>query len=215
MVGATRLTIGADVECTDGICGEVTRVVLDPVARAATHLLVEPKHRRGLGRLVPLDLVDSTERRVRLICTRAEFEGLELGEETHVLLGNSADADYGPGHAIAWTRRSSGAAGGVVASGAENVPQLVTDDRIPSGEVAIRRDERVHARDGDIGRVQGVVIDSADRHVTHILLTERQLWSRRQLAVPIGAVRTVDRGILLDITKHEVRELARSKSALA
>lgn len=48
-------TIGADVCCTDGICGEVIRVVVDPIARMVTHLVVEPKHRQGLGRLVPLD----------------------------------------------------------------------------------------------------------------------------------------------------------------
>ena len=51
-------TIGAEVSCSDGVCGEVRRVVVDPVARAVTHLVVEPKYRRGHGRLVPLDLVD-------------------------------------------------------------------------------------------------------------------------------------------------------------
>jgi hypothetical protein len=51
----TPFTIGADARCTDGACGKVIRVVVDPVARAVTHLVVEPKHRHGLGRLVPLD----------------------------------------------------------------------------------------------------------------------------------------------------------------
>ena len=215
MTSAIRFTIGADVECTDGICGDVSRVVLDPIARAATHLLVEPKHRRGLGRLVPLELVDATGRRVRLNCTRAEFENLEPGEETHLLPGNSADADYGPGHAVSWPHFSLGLAGGVVGFGVENVPQLVTDDKIPIGEVAIRRGEHVHATDGDIGRVQGLVIDPVDRRVTHILLAEGHLWGRRQVAIPIDTVRTVDHGIRLTITKWDVHELARSRGVLA
>lgn len=48
----TQFTIGAEASCTDGACGAVSRVVVDPVARAVTHLVVEPAHRQGLGRLV-------------------------------------------------------------------------------------------------------------------------------------------------------------------
>jgi sporulation protein YlmC with PRC-barrel domain len=210
MTSPARFTIGADVACVEGICGEVTRVVVDPIARVATHLLVEPKHRRGLGRLVPLELVDSTGREVRLKCTRAEFERLDPGEETHFLLGNSADADYGPGHTVSWPQFGLGVAGGVIGLGTENVPQLVTDDKIPIGEVAIRRGEHVHATDGDIGRVEGVVIDVSDRHVTHILLAEGQLWSRKRVAIPIEMIRDVDQGIRLSITKRDVHSLPRS-----
>jgi sporulation protein YlmC with PRC-barrel domain len=210
MTSATSFTIGADVACIDGICGEVTRVVLDPIARVATHLLVEPKHRRGLGRLVPLELVDFTGRQMRLNCTRDEFESLDRGEETHFLLGNSADADYGPGHAVSWPHFNLGVAGGVIGIGTENVPQLVTEDKIPTGEVAIRRGEHVHATDGDIGRVEGVVIDGADRHVTHILLAKGRLWARRRLAIPMDMIRDVDQSIRLSMTKRDVHALARS-----
>jgi hypothetical protein len=79
----TPLTIGADVSGTDGACGKVIRVVLDPVARVVTHLVVEPEHRHGPGRLVPLGLVDATTGQIRLRCTMAEFENLEPAEETH------------------------------------------------------------------------------------------------------------------------------------
>jgi hypothetical protein len=70
--------------CTDGACGKVIRVVVDPVARAVTHLVVEPAHRHGLGRLVPLGLVDvTTTAEARLRCTLAEFEKLGTAEDTH------------------------------------------------------------------------------------------------------------------------------------
>ena len=207
MTSVTRLTIGADVECSDGICGEISRVVVDRIGRAATHLVVEPKHRRGLGRLVPLELVDFTARQVRLSCTRAEFKRLELGEVTHPLPGNSANADYGPGHAVLW-RSFRPSIGGGVALGAENLPQLVTDDKIPFGEVAIGRGDRVHAIDGDIGRVQGVLIDLDDSHVTHLLLVDEHRWGRRRdVAVPIDSVGTVEHGIRIAITKRDVHDL--------
>ena len=52
MAETTQFTIGAEAHCTDGVCGEVSRVVVDPVAQTVTHLVVEPKGREGLGRLV-------------------------------------------------------------------------------------------------------------------------------------------------------------------
>ncbi len=57
MADSTQFTIGVEATCTDGLCGEVTQVVVDPIAGAVTDLIVEPKHRQGLGRLIPLDLV--------------------------------------------------------------------------------------------------------------------------------------------------------------
>jgi hypothetical protein len=56
----TEFSIGSKVSCSDGVCGDLTRVVVDPVARVLTHLVVEPKHSRGKGRLVPIALVSST-----------------------------------------------------------------------------------------------------------------------------------------------------------
>jgi len=77
LAGTVQFTIGAGASCSDGTCGEVTRVIVDPVAEAVTHLVVEPEHRRGLGRLVPLGLIDAAAGQVRLRCTQAEFEKLE------------------------------------------------------------------------------------------------------------------------------------------
>jgi hypothetical protein len=47
--------IGADASCTDGACGQVSRIIVNPVTRQVTHLAVDPKHRHGPGRLVPVD----------------------------------------------------------------------------------------------------------------------------------------------------------------
>jgi sporulation protein YlmC with PRC-barrel domain len=73
--------------------------------------------------------------------------------------------------------------------------------------VAVRRGEQVHATDGDIGRVQGLVIDPTSHHVTHVLLQEGHLWGRKQVAIPISAVSAVEHGIELNITKKDVESL--------
>jgi len=65
--------IGADARCIDGSCGQVSRIIVNPVTREVTHLAVDPKHRPGPGRLVPVDLVDATTGQIRLRCTLAEL----------------------------------------------------------------------------------------------------------------------------------------------
>ena len=47
-------TTDSEVTCSDVVCGELKRVVVDPVARALTHLVVKPRHGRGTGHLVPI-----------------------------------------------------------------------------------------------------------------------------------------------------------------
>lgn len=101
MSEATPFTIGSDASCTDGICGEVSRVVVDPVARTVTHLVVEPKHFHGSGRLVPLDLVDATTGEIRLRCTLADFEELDPAEETQFLPDTPGYPGYDPDQVMA------------------------------------------------------------------------------------------------------------------
>ena len=201
MSDTTQFTIGADAICTDGVCGEVIRVVVDPVARAVTHLVVEPKHREGLGRLVPLDLVEATTGEVRLHCTKADFEKLDYAEEMQFLPRSDSYAGYAPGQWLSWPYYGLG--GPPIG----DISQPIINDRIPLGEMAVRRGDQVHATDGDIGRVQGLVIDPADHRITHVLLQEGHLWGRKEVAIPIGAVIRVDEGIQLSITKQEVEEL--------
>jgi len=205
-----EFAIGAEVSCSDGDCGKVSRVVVDPVARAVTHLVVEPKHRQGLGRLVPLDIIDASAGEVRLSCTMAAFEQLDSAEETQFIPGSSGYAAYGPEQVLSWPYYGLGGATGMADGlGAETagVSQTVTYDKIPLGEVGVRRGEHVHATDGAIGRVQGLVIDPRDRHVTHVLLQEGHLWGRKEVAVPISAVTNVEDGIQLSITKQDVQDL--------
>ena len=96
---------------------------------------------------------------------------------------------------------------GMGGMGMANAPAL-TSDRVPAGEVEVRRGEHVHATDGNIGRVQGLVIDPKDHHVTHVLLEEGHLWGKKEVAIPIGAVKDVDSdGVRLNVGKDEIREL--------
>jgi len=181
-------------------------VVVDPVAETITHLVVEPKHRQGLGRLVPLDLVDATPEEVRLRCTTAAFEQLDAAEETQFLPGSGGYRGYDSGQMFSWPYYGLGVGMGA-GVGMAGVARAVTYETLPLGEVSVRRGEQVHATDGDIGRVQGLIIDARNHHVTHVLLQEGHLWGRKEVAIPIGAVTGVGDQIRLSITKQEVQDL--------
>jgi len=205
VAGTTPFTIGAEASCTDGDCGEVTRVIVDPVGRAVTHLVVEPRHHLGLSRLVPLDLVDASGGQIKIRCTLAEFERLAPAEETQFVPGASDDAAYTAGAVLAWPYYGLGP--GLAGVGPEMVSPGVVYDTVPLGEVDVRRGDPVQATDGSIGRVQGLVIDPRSHHVTHVLLQEGHLWGRKEVAIPIRAVTRVDDGIEVSLTKQQVQDL--------
>ncbi len=226
MSDTAEFRMGCEVAASDGVCGKLSRVVVHPIARAITHLVVEPRHRRGAGHLVPVELVASTGEEVRLKCTKSEFGALEDAEETWFLPGPSGSWAYdreqmlslpyfelgltpvGRVEVIGLDGIPTGGFGtgmGEMATGA--VPPAITIDRVPAGEVEIRRGEHVHATDGQIGRVQGLVVDPSDHHVTHVLLDEGHLWDQKRVAIPIGAVKSAHDGVQLKLTKDEVRDL--------
>jgi sporulation protein YlmC with PRC-barrel domain len=214
MSGSGQFTIGSEVACSDGVCGELRRVVVNPVARALTHLVVEARHRQGNGRLVPIDLVESAGAEIQLRCTMAEFDALEDAEETQFLPGARGDWDYQQEQMLSLpyyglgTGTGMGLGIGGMHVGDPNVgPETVITDRVPVGEVELRRGDQVHATDGAIGRIRGLVIDPSDHHVTHVLLDEGHLWGKKTITIPINAVKDAKDGVRLNLTKDQVRDL--------
>jgi hypothetical protein len=189
-----EFTLGARASCPDGFCGVVSRTILDPAARTVTHLVIGPRHGTG-GRLVPLDLVEAAAGEIRLRCTLDEFGRLDPAEETELV-----DGGYGDVGAM-------GMGGSVPGMGLGYSTPLVVEHAVPLGDIEVERHESVHAMDGHIGQVEGFAVDPADQKVTHVLLEEGHLWGRRQVAIPVSAVASVDAGIRLNITKQQVEDL--------
>jgi len=209
----TRFDIKSEVICSDGICGELRRVVMDPIARTLTHLVVRSPKRWSMGRLVPIDLVESTGEQIRLHCTKADFEALDQARVTEFLTGGGEQWGYEKDHVLSLPyyalvmNAPSGMSAGASGTGLGMGIGSISYDRVPVGEVEVHRGDHVHATDGDIGRVQGLVIDPSDHHVTHVLLDEGHLWGKREVAIPISAVTGLDHGVGLNLTKDNVRDL--------
>ena len=200
MAEETQLTLGAKAHCSDGSCGEVRRLIIDPAADTVTHLVVQPGHRREDARLVPVDLVEATAGEVRLRCTRAEFDQLDRAEEWDLVggVGGGGEA-YPPADP-----------GDLLGPGVGPQPvnrRTIVQDVVPSGEVQLTPGDSVHAVDGLIGRVQGFLVDPGDHQVSHVLLQEGHLWGHKEVAIPVSAVTGVEDGIRLNITKQQVENL--------
>ncbi len=209
MAKETQFAIGAKASCSDGSCGEVRRLVIDPAADTVTHLVIQPGHRREAGRLVPLDLVETTAGEIRLRCTRAEFDQLDRAEESGVAEGIGSGGLVGDG--LVYDGGSEAYApvgGGLIDVGPQPVHRrVIIQDVVPQGEIQVRPGDRVHAVDGEIGRVRGLLADPGDDRVTDVLLQEGHLWGRKEVAIPISAVTGVQDGIRLNITKQQVENL--------
>ena len=194
--------IGAQVSCTDGHCGTLLRVIVNPVMKTVTHLVVGGG--RASTRLVPMVLVGSGDADlVHLTCTGDKFEALEPAEVTEFVPATRDDLGY-PAEQVHWLPYYPL---GPIGSMGLHIADPVTYDRVPSGDVQIRRGEPVHALDGDIGRVQGLVVDRTDNAVTHVLLAEGHLWGKKDVAIPIKAVTEVVGGVHLNLSKDQVRDL--------
>ncbi len=198
------VVLGSEAVCGDGYRGEVRAVVVDPAAATVTHLVVEPDGRRGLARLVPLDLVDATAGQVRLRCTEAEFEDLDAAEETlaEFALGYQAPVQLLP---PGWR-----GTGGPTADGAAimRIQEKETIDVVPAGEVQEHLgDGHVHATDGDIGQLHALRVDPASGRVTHVLAREKHLLAHKDVAIPFEAVAGFGDGIGLSISTQQVRDL--------
>jgi hypothetical protein len=152
---------------------------------------------------------------IRLSSTRAELDALPDAEEAQFLPGSDGRWGYGQDQVLSWAYyRLGGSPYGLADVGTSAGmgmgmpgPQVATTDRVPIGEVEVRRGDHVAATDGVIGRVGGLVVKRGDNCVTHVLLDEGHLWGQKRVAVPMNAVTDVEDGVRLNLTKDEVRDL--------
>jgi sporulation protein YlmC with PRC-barrel domain len=197
----TEFMLGADVSCTDGPCGKVSRLIVEPGTETVTHLVVDPRP-RGPDRLVPVGLADASAGGVKLRCSKADFDKFDSAEQTELLHMNSA----GDPMPTQWGFASPNLTGLALYDSA----RVSSHGTVPAGEVDVCRGEPVYTTDmtdSEIGRIQGLVMDPGSHHVSHILLEEGHLWGRKQVAIPISAVTRVGDIIRLNITRQQVENL--------
>jgi sporulation protein YlmC with PRC-barrel domain len=195
------VSVNADVQCADGLCGRSAYIIVDPVVKKVTHVVVREKSLPHAEYLVPLDLVvESTPDLIRLRCARDElrmqesFTELEFIERDPLYLGDEFDMDEG---LLMWPHVAP-----------EDMTIPVEYERVPPGELAVRRGTHVNARDGRIGRVDEFLVDPANGHITHLVLREGHLWGQEDVTIPISEIARVEEDtVYLKLDKQGIEAL--------
>jgi sporulation protein YlmC with PRC-barrel domain len=192
------IPINAEVQCSDGPGGRSTYVVLNPITRRVTHVVVKEDSFPRLERLVPVDLVAETSPdQIHLTCSQQELHELEAFIETEFLPGEFPYASYALGEFRVWP---------YILPDDELVP--TEHERVPPGELAVHRGSRVRATDGDVGQVDEFLVDRETGHISHLVLREGYLWGKKDVVVPVSEIGQVDEDrVYLTLSKEEIASL--------
>jgi uncharacterized protein YrrD len=202
----TEVPIKAKVRCIDGVAGTSEAVILDPLKQEVTHLVLRERGYPHTERLVPIDLITSTsDDEIDLGCSIGMASKLDRFVEDQFVevddpklsspIANGSVVPYAAPYL--WP----------FAFPLEKV--LVTHDRVPKDELAVRRNVEVDATDGRVGRVEAFLVDRDDDRITHVVVRTGHL-ARREFAVPVSDVATIWRdGVVLRLDRREVENLPR------
>jgi uncharacterized membrane protein len=200
------LPTNAEVHCSDGVAGLSTYVIVNPINRQITHLVVKSLLPPMNEYLVPLDQVkETTPNRIELKCTRDDFNKMKRFEVEEFIRTKIPNYETWRGNSVAWPYvvHASGMPTEEVVS---NVP--MKHQNIPPGEVAVRRGARVEASDGYVGLVDELLINSNNLQVTHLVLLERHIFKDREITIPVSQIDRVDEDtVYLKLDRQSVEQL--------
>jgi sporulation protein YlmC with PRC-barrel domain len=149
-----------EVKCCGRNCGRSTHIVLNPVTKEITHLVVKQRAFPYTERLVSVDLmVESTPRIIRLRRDAPDLDAMEEFVETECVPSEETHIIGGPFLMWPYTYTTE-----------EYISHV--HEQIPVEELAIRRGARVVAQDGQVGQVDEFVVDRPSEHITHLVMRE-------------------------------------------
>jgi uncharacterized protein YrrD len=202
--GAIKMQLkeGVSVFTSDGQeVGKIDRVVINPVDKEVTHVVIRTGFLIGTDKVVPVSLIGpATEERVTLRGDKAELEALPDFEERHYIPITLAEALrdeeseavsplywYPP---VGFTWWGTGWAPGYY--GYALPPYVVKTERhIPEGEVALKEGAKVLSVDGDhVGHVEAILTDAETDRATHILIS-KGLFLKETKLVPTTWISSV------------------------
>ncbi len=188
-----EIPIGAEVHSMEGPYGRALCIILDPIEEKVTHLVVQESEFPHTQRLIPIDLVQVTSpQQINLAHTTEQLKKMDSFVETEFI-----PLDPKVSSVFIWPY---------------SVPEMdfipLEYEKMPIGEIAIRRGTHIHASDGWIGRVDELMIDRKSRKITHLVLREGHLWGQKEVSIPVSQIDHMDQEtIYLKLSKKEVEAL--------
>jgi sporulation protein YlmC with PRC-barrel domain len=196
--------LDVEVHCSDGACGRSTAIIVDPRTEQVTHFVVAAE---GREYLVPIDAIaESAPSRIQLHLSRAELSNAESftkevpADEAHMAIlaaemtGSSVLGPYTSPDAVYMAETMAAA--------------TMREEQIPDDELAIHWGARVEATDGDIGRVDELLIDVQTNRISHLVLRKGHFWGKRDVTVPVDQIDRVEEDVVyLKLDKAAVGQL--------
>ena len=192
------IPLDVDVQCVEQVCGKSTYVIINPLSKRVTHVVVRELQFPHGEYMVPVELIlESTPERIRLRCTDKELMILDPFIETEYVEGDLDEFGYKKEEYWMWP---------YALPESDFVP--IEYERTPPGELAIRRGTHVQATDGRVGRVDEFLIDPVSEHVTHLVLREGHLWGQKDVTIPISEIdRFEEDTVYLRLDKDQIEAL--------
>ncbi len=200
--------IGARTYCQDGRCGKLVRLVVNPVTEDVTDLIIEQGFLQKHDRVVPISVVKSTTDTEIHLAVKShslgdfpEFREVEFRVPS---LGWDSSR-HKPESVRVWMSPY-----GVGVSGRNVVPttRQHINKGVAFGSKVIGRGSKVHYVRGGAGKVDHVLVDCEEGHITH-LVVKRNLLAEYHV-VPVDMIGSVeDNGVWLSVSRDQVLSLPR------
>jgi sporulation protein YlmC with PRC-barrel domain len=193
------ISLNVTVQCTDGVCGQSTCVIVNPIKKQVTHVVVREAWFPHTEYLVPLDLVSSsTPEMIHLRFTKDELKAQNPYIEVEYIRGDLHDFNYEDDNYMMWPYITPEEEG--------NMPMEI--EKVPPGELAVRRGSHVAAKDGRVGQVDEFLVDPVSEHITHLILREGHLWGQKDVTIPVSEIARIEEDtVYLKLTTSQVEIL--------
>jgi uncharacterized protein YrrD len=179
---------GVDVYTSDKHeVGKVDRVVIDPVTKQTTHLIVRKGVFFAEDKVVPVTLVDEAkEDYITLHADEDDFESLPDFEENHFIMLDSEEAPaYSLEDAQPMYWYPFGVGAGIPPAVAPQPYLVETRRNIPEQAVALKEGAKVTSVDGKhIGDIERVFVDP-DTNRIWTFLVSKGFFLREHLFIPV------------------------------
>jgi sporulation protein YlmC with PRC-barrel domain len=195
---------GADVYSTDRVAAKLTDIVVDPIARAITHLVVTPPGEHQQARLVPLWLVNSSKDGIRVELDARHLKQLQRVLRTDFLRLPKADIEgemtvrfrtvlIHPYFEDPWS-----------AEELENSTGILRDDcPIHLGNDVVSNNDRF------LGQIVALLV--RDDRIHRMVVRSGLVGFHNNVIVPIDSIAEVMADmVILDIDRHQFRQLPSS-----
>jgi uncharacterized protein YrrD len=189
--------IGAQVHCTDGRCGKLVKLVVDPKTQQVTDLIVEKGFLLRKDRVLPVSTVAQI-----------------VGDEIHLQISSNQMSDFNEYHEVTVTepapdagsyRGTSNNMGGAYSEPYVPMIRRRLREGIATGKTVIDRGTEVENLEKVLGHVDHVIVNSETDAISHIVV--RSGFFAEYRVIPVEKVEDIGNDIFVLISREEFQAM--------